>query len=118
MAHGHTTKSAATDYRPNIDGLRCIAVMAVLTYHSGVLPISGGFVGVDIFFVISGYLITSILPRKLDEDSFTLTGFYVRRAKRLFPALFVVLLVCSALAYQLLLPNALYTYGKSLVAAA
>lgn len=87
--------SPTTDvgYRPEIDGLRAIAVLLVLVYHFGVLPIGdAGFIGVDVFFVISGYLITSIVLRQLDTGRFTLGGFYAGRIRRLAPAFVVVLL--------------------------
>lgn len=76
-------------YRPDIDGLRAIAVLSVLFYHAGINAFSGGFVGVDVFFVISGYLITSIIVREIRVNKFTLFGFYERRIRRIYPALFV-----------------------------
>lgn len=79
------------NYRPEIDGLRAIAVLAVIVFHSGVNQLSGGFVGVDIFYVISGYLITRILLTSLKNEAFTFSGFYIRRIKRILPAsLFMV----------------------------
>ena len=75
-------------YRPDIDGLRAIAVLAVVLYHFGLGGLSGGFVGVDVFFVISGYLITGIIHREMQRGEFTLVRFYERRARRIFPALF------------------------------
>ena len=78
-------------YRPDIDGLRALAVIAVLFFHAFPKAFPGGFVGVDIFFVISGYLISSILYAKLEENKFNLLAFYVRRIRRIFPALLVVL---------------------------
>ena len=77
-------------YRSDIDGLRTLAVMPVIFYHAGMTLFSGGYVGVDIFFVISGYLMTSIIVRELDEDRFTIANFYVRRVKRIFPALSIL----------------------------
>ena len=109
-------------YRPEIDGLRSIAVLAVILYHakfmiSGVNPFQGGFVGVDVFFVISGYLITSILLREMGESRFSLRGFYERRARRILPALLVVMLVSVPFAWHLILPEALNEYaGASLSA--
>ncbi len=73
-------------YRPEIDGLRAIAVSAVVFYHAG-LGTSGGFVGVDVFFVISGFLITSLILKDLDAGTFSLTGFWERRIRRIMPAL-------------------------------
>ena len=73
-------------YRPEIDGLRALAVIPVIFFHAGFEAFGGGFVGVDVFFVISGYLITSIILRERASGSFTLAGFYERRARRLLPA--------------------------------
>ena len=81
-------------YRPDIDGLRAIAVLAVILFHAGFDTFSGGFVGVDIFFVISGYLITSILAREIEQNEFSLVNFYERRARRILPALFLVIICC------------------------
>ena len=81
-------------YRPEIDGLRAVAVVAVVLYHAGASAFSGGYVGVDVFFVISGYLITSILVSDLDQKRFSIWYFYERRVRRILPALFVVLLFC------------------------
>lgn len=79
-----------SDYRLDIDGLRAVAVLAVLFYHGGVKIFSGGYVGVDVFFVISGYLITTIISREIGENKFTLLNFYERRIRRIYPALFTV----------------------------
>ncbi|MGE3707414.1 MAG: acyltransferase family protein, partial [Vicinamibacterales bacterium] len=78
------------DHRRDIDGLRGIAVLAVLLFHAEVPGFSGGYAGVDVFFVISGYLITDIITRQLDAETFSLAAFYERRARRILPALFVV----------------------------
>ncbi len=91
-------------YRREIDGLRALAVVPVILFHAGIQGFSGGFVGVDIFFVISGYLITSIIIAELETGSFTIVGFYERRARRILPALFFVMLVSLPLAWWLLLP--------------
>ena len=74
-------------YRPEIDGLRTLAVVPVVLFHAGLVPFKGGFVGVDVFFVISGYLITSILLADLSKGSFSLLRFYDRRIRRIIPAL-------------------------------
>jgi peptidoglycan/LPS O-acetylase OafA/YrhL len=103
-------------YRPDVDGLRAVAVLSVVLYHLG-LPLHGGYVGVDIFFTISGFLIGSIILRQTREGTFTFAGFYERRIRRIFPALFAMLLVCSLLAYRYLLPTELVDYAKSLAAA-
>jgi peptidoglycan/LPS O-acetylase OafA/YrhL len=93
------------DYRADIDGLRAIAVLAVVFNHLAPNLLPGGFIGVDVFFVISGYLITSILLREIKGDFFTFYGFYERRARRIFPALFAVLIFVFLLSYFLLLPS-------------
>ncbi len=104
-------------YRPDIDGLRAVAVVLVLLYHLGVRFARGGLIGVDVFFVISGYLITSIILDDLDAGQFSLLRFYERRVRRIFPALFVVLVATTVVAVWLLLPSELTTYAKSLIAA-
>src|SRR4029077_3102741 len=81
----------SSQYRPDVDGLRAIAVMLVLNYHAFPEVPPGGFVGVDVFFFISGYLITGIIARELERERFSLLGFYNRRVRRIFPALIVVL---------------------------
>lgn len=103
-------------YRKEIDGLRALAVVPVILFHAGVQGFSGGFVGVDIFFVISGYLITSIIIAELETGDFTITGFYERRARRILPALFFVMLLCLPLAWWLLLPHELMAFGRSIIA--
>lgn len=104
-------------YRADIDGLRAVAVLLVLAYHVGIYRLRGGFVGVDVFFVISGFLIGSIIWSDLDASRFSLLAFYERRVRRIFPALVVVLIGTSVLAYEFLLPSELVAYGKSLLAA-
>jgi len=107
-------------HRTDIDGLRALAIIPVVLYHMGVPAFSGGFVGVDIFFVISGFLITSLIARDLGQPDrrFSLTNFYERRIRRIFPALFTVLAVTTVLAVIVLLPRDLSAYAKSLVATA
>ena len=108
-------------YRKDIDGLRAIAVLGVIIYHSEILIgkkyfLSGGFLGVDIFFVISGYLITSIIYQEINtKKKFSFTNFYERRIRRLLPALLIVLLLSLFLAYFLLLPVQFQTYLKSII---
>ncbi len=111
-----STLSRNSNYRPEIDGLRGVAVLSVVLFHAGVAGFSGGFVGVDIFFVISGYLITSILIKDIEKDKFSLLTFYDRRVRRIFPALFSVLLSSIAAATIILTPPDLLSFGKSLVA--
>ena len=103
-------------YRPEIDGLRAIAVLPVIFFHAGFEIFRGGFVGVDIFFVISGYLITLLLVNDMHDNSFSILNFYERRARRLLPALFLVMLVCIPFAWLWMLPDALENFGQSLVA--
>ncbi|WP_334057059.1 acyltransferase family protein [Alteromonas sp. S005] len=103
-------------YRPDIDGLRAIAVLSVVIYHAFPSLIPGGFIGVDIFFVISGFLITSILQRELIDSTFSIRRFYERRVKRLFPALIMVLLFVTVCGWVLLLSHEFASLGKYLVA--
>ena len=84
---------AKLNYRPEIDGLRAVAVLSVLFYHAGFVVFGGGYVGVDVFFVISGYLITSLIVREVSESGdFRFGRFYLRRIRRLFPALLCTVL--------------------------
>lgn len=103
-------------YRPEIDGLRALAVIPVVLYHLGVQLFSGGFVGVDIFFVVSGYLITQIIMRHIDAQGFSIVQFYERRARRIAPALIAVVLFTWLMALLLFLPDDLLRFGNSLVA--
>jgi peptidoglycan/LPS O-acetylase OafA/YrhL len=105
-------------YRHEIDGLRAIAVMAVILNHAGVSSISGGFVGVDVFFVISGYLITQIVLKDLRAGRFSLSTFYERRARRILPAFVAMIAVVTLLAALWMPPWELAAYGKSVAAAA
>jgi len=92
-------------YRSDIDGLRALAVLPVVAFHGSVTGFSGGYTGVDIFFVISGYLLTSILLRELDDGRYTLVGFYVRRARRILPAVTAVVLTCLVAGFYLMAPS-------------
>ena len=103
-------------YRREIDGLRAIAVLPVILFHAGFSTFSGGFVGVDIFFVISGYLITSIILSDLEADKFSLARFYERRARRILPALFLVMAATIPFAYAWMAPDEFKNFGQSLVA--
>lgn len=88
-------------YRAEIDGLRALAVVPVILFHAGFELFSGGFVGVDVFFVISGYLITTILIEEIENKKFSFVNFYERRTRRILPALYVVLFCCIALLLSL-----------------
>lgn len=104
-------------YRPDIDGLRTLAVVPVVLFHAGATWIPGGFVGVDIFFVISGYLITSIIMRELQSGEFSFLRFYERRIRRIIPALLVVVLATVVSAGFISLPDQLEGTAKSAIAA-
>lgn len=105
-------------YRPEIDGLRSVAVVPVILFHAGFESFGGGFVGVDVFFVISGYLITSIILAELAAGSFSVANFYERRARRILPALFLVMAASSAMAWAVLFPSDLESFSRSLIATA
>lgn len=109
---------AAIAYRADVDGLRAIAVVAVLFYHLDLGWAAGGFVGVDVFFVISGYLITSILRRDLATGAYSIARFYSRRIRRLFPALFVAMTFVAITTAWLFAPDDFKRVGQSLAAAA
>ena len=102
-------------YRPEIDGLRAIAVLPVILFHAGFTAFSGGYLGVDIFFVISGYLITTIIASELKQANFSLLGFYERRARRILPALFFMVAVTIPMAWYWLLPNDFDSFTNSLI---
>ena len=102
-------------YRPEIDGLRALAVIPVILFHAGFEIFRGGFIGVDVFFVISGYLITTILIEDIENKRFSINSFYERRARRILPALFFVMSVCIPFAWMWMLPDALENFGQSLV---
>ena len=105
-------------YRPDIDGLRAVAILAVLGFHAFPRWIPGGFVGVDIFFVVSGYLITGIIVQGLRANTFTLPGFFARRIRRLFPALLLVAAACLIAGWFVLLPDEYAQAGKHIFAGA
>ena len=103
-------------YRSEIDGLRTVAVVPVILFHAGVPGFSGGFVGVDIFFVISGFLITTILVDDLERGDFSILRFYERRARRILPALFVMMAACLPFAWAWMIPAQFNEFAKSLIA--
>jgi len=103
-------------YRPEIDGLRSLAVLPIILFHAGFTQFSGGFVGVDIFFVISGYLITTIILSEKEKGTFSLVTFYERRARRILPALFLVLFSSFLFAWWWLPPVDMVDFSQSLVA--
>ncbi|NJL18466.1 MAG: acyltransferase [Nitrospira sp.] len=103
-------------YRPEIDGLRAVAIVPVILFHAGAPLFGGGFVGVDIFFVISGYLITTILLTELEAGTFSIVDFYERRARRILPALVLVVGVCLPFAWLWLMPGDVSEFAKSVIA--
>lgn len=102
-------------YRPEIDGLRAVAVLPVILFHAGFASFSGGFVGVDVFFVISGYLITSIIVKDFEAGRFSAWDFYERRARRILPALFLVMLCCIPFAWMWMTAGELKAFSNTLV---
>jgi len=106
------------NYRREIDGLRAFAVLPVVFYHAGFEKFSGGYIGVDVFFVISGYLITAIIISELQQDNFSILNFYERRARRILPVLLFVVLICIPLAWIWLLPKEFESFSQSLLAVA
>lgn len=113
---GRFGRECAVKYLPQLDGLRALAVMAVILYHAGFETFGGGFVGVDVFFVLSGYLITIIILSDLAQGKFSLIQFYLRRARRLLPALFLVTAISIPLAWLWLPPSPMRDFSQSLVA--
>ncbi len=105
-------------YRPDIDGLRAIAVLLVICFHAFPHLATGGFVGVDIFFVISGFLISGILIQGLEEGTFSFTNFYLKRIRRIFPALIIVLLACLIFGWFALYPSEYKQLGSHICAGA
>ena len=103
-------------YRPEIDGLRAVAVLPVIFYHAGLNFFDGGYVGVDIFFIISGYLITTILITDLEIGKFNLLSFYERRARRILPALFLVMILTSLISFIFMSPGSMKSFSQSQVA--
>ncbi|HHQ9289969.1 TPA: acyltransferase family protein [Legionella anisa] len=106
------------NYRPDIDGLRAIAVLSVVGFHVFPTLIKGGFIGVDIFFVISGFLISSIILNNLTNNNFSIFKFYSRRIKRIFPALLITLLACLIVGWFILFPHEFAQLGKHVLGGA
>jgi peptidoglycan/LPS O-acetylase OafA/YrhL len=105
-------------YRADIDGLRAVAVVPVVLFHAGSSIFRGGYIGVDVFFVISGYLITSVIKTEINSKTFSIAAFYQRRIRRIFPALVVVILFCLVAGFVLLTPADYLSLGKSAIATA
>lgn len=103
-------------YRPEIDGLRALAVVPVILFHAGFELFGGGFVGVDVFFVISGYLITTIIHNDISADKFSFVSFYERRARRILPALMFMMAACIPVAWATMMSFDMWDFGQSLVA--
>ncbi|MEZ5878522.1 MAG: acyltransferase [Tepidamorphaceae bacterium] len=103
-------------YRAEIDGLRALAVVPVILFHAGFELFSGEFVGVDVFFVISGYLITTIIIEDIENKKFSITNFYERRVRRILPALFFIIFVSIPFAWMWMLPSQMREFSQSLIA--
>ena len=102
-------------YRSEIDGLRAVAVIPVMIFHAGFDLLAGGYLGVDIFFVISGYLITCMILAQKSNNQFSYASFYERRIRRIIPALLIVMLFCIPFAYFMMQPDDLENFGQSLI---
>jgi len=116
MPHDSQQPPLHPKYRPDIDGLRAIAVLAVVAFHAFPNYLKGGFIGVDVFFVISGYLISTIIFENLDKGTFSFFDFYARRIKRIFPALIVVFVTCFIFGWLELLADEFKQLGKHIAA--
>jgi peptidoglycan/LPS O-acetylase OafA/YrhL len=114
----HESHLSHPKYRPDIDGLRAVAVLSVVAFHAFPAWMKGGFIGVDVFFVISGFLITTIIFENLDRGTFSFTEFYARRIKRIFPALLIVIVASFAFGWFLLLADEYKQLGKHIAAGA
>ena len=101
-------------YRSDINGLRAVAVLAVVLYHAEIEYFNGGWIGVDVFFVISGFLISNIIISELNENKFSFKKFYLRRVRRILPALFSTVLLSLPLSYLLLTPKAMLEFSRSI----
>ena len=106
------------EHRSDIDSLSAVAILPLLAFHAGVQKLSGGFIGVDVFFVISGFLIGTMILTELDQGRFSIANFYSRRFRRILPALTAVLLAAAIVGAFILYPVRLVEFGRSIVAAA
>lgn len=118
MNQPHKIAAKGIDYRPDIDGLRAVAIVPVVLYHAGFVLWGGGFVGVDVFFVISGYLIASFILAEIHSGKFSLGNFYLRRIRRIFPALLTMMAASAAIGALLMTPHAFRRLGESIAATA
>ena len=105
--------SFKVSYRPDIDGLRAIAIILVIIFHAGFSFFSGGYIGVDVFFVLSGFLITSLIDYEIKEQIFSFKQFYLRRIRRIVPVLVFILLITTIPAYFLLFADNLESFGRT-----
>src|SRR5215469_12709605 len=112
MPHAQVQERASLRYRADIDGLRALAIVPVVLFHFRLPPFGGGFVGVDVFFVISGYLITALIYAEMRTGEYSLAGFYERRVRRILPALFATLAATAVAAVWLLFPDDLSHFGE------
>src|SRR6195952_2694953 len=112
----HAAAPRHLPYRPDVDGLRALAVSSVIGFHAGIPVFQGGFVGVDVFFVISGYLIGSLIYRDVRQNRFSFADFYSRRARRILPALFATLGLSAVMAVLILTPSELVRFSTSSIA--
>ena len=104
-----------TSYRADIDGLRAIAILLVIIFHAGFPILSGGYIGVDVFFVLSGFLITSLIDLEMKEKKFSFKNFYMRRIRRIVPVLFFIMLIITIPACFFLFANDLEAYSRTLI---
>src|SRR5690349_3010985 len=115
---GHRCRPPSMEYRKDIGGLRAVAVLAVVFFHGRLPGFSGGFVGVDVFFVISGFLITSLIAEDCKAGRFSFVTFYFRRVRRILPALLCIYFASTALAAFIMMPSDMAEFGRSLVSSA
>jgi peptidoglycan/LPS O-acetylase OafA/YrhL len=112
-AYSRIEPGKRSSYRADIDGLRALAILPVVFYHAGIPGFAGGFVGVDVFFVISGYLMASLITGEMERGEFSLLRFYERRVRRIFPALFVMIAACAVVAWFAFMPNEFIYFARS-----